>query len=274
MHELQPMNRRLSALLLGLGWLLMLINSARAEVRIFDLQHRSAPELVPIVSPLLGSDGGVSALDNRLIVRADPKTLSEIARLVVKLDTAPRQLLITVRQGSHDRQQDAAAPSAGQGSRLVAQTQGGGEDAQRHDLQQVQVLEGQRAIIQISERLPLPERLDFEGRRPAWSMRSLTYRSMSVGFEVIPHLQDDRFTLELAPHQDTFTQQGYRIQQRGISSRVTGRLGQWLEVGGTLGEQALQATGASQVVESRQDEAYRVWVKVDEMGRVPDKPAP
>jgi len=124
LHELRPVNRRLSALLLVLGWLLMQADSARAEVRIFDLQHRSAPELVPIVSPLLGSDGGVSALDNRLIVRADPKTLNEIARLVIKLDTPPRQLLITVRQGSHDRQQDAATQSAGQGWRIMAQTQG------------------------------------------------------------------------------------------------------------------------------------------------------
>lgn len=273
LHELRPVNRRLSALLLVLGWLLMQADSARAEVRIFDLQHRSAPELVPIVSPLLGSDGGVSALDNRLIVRADPKTLSEIARLVIKLDTPPRQLLITVRQGSHDRQQDAATQSVGR-SRLVAQTQGGGEDAQRHDLQQVHVLEGQRAIIWISERLPLPERLDFDGRRPAWPRPTLTYRSVSVGFEVVPHLQDDRFTLDLTPHQDTFSQQGYRIQQRGISSTVSGRLGQWLEVGGNFDQAALQATGAGQVVESRQDEAYRVWVKVDEMGGAPGRSAP
>jgi len=47
---------------------------------------------------------------------------------------------------------------------------------------------------------------------------------VSVGFEVVPHLQDDRFTLDLTPHQDTFSQQGYRIQQRGISSTVSGRL--------------------------------------------------
>jgi type II secretory pathway component GspD/PulD (secretin) len=240
-----------------------------AEVRIFNLQHRPAGELLPIIRPLVGANGGVSALDNRLIVRADPATLAEVEKILTELDIAPHQLVISVRQGNSKEQQarqlDAQGRWSQKGVRIVAETEDGSDRGDRVGIQQVRVLEGQPAIIRVGELLPVPGLINRDGRHGSLWVDNVSYQPVTVGFEVIPHLQGDQFTLELAPHQDSLANQGYRIQQRSITSTVSGHLGQWLEVGGSLSESTRAATGLAYEVESRQRDEYRVWVKVDEI---------
>lgn len=252
---------------IGILGMLALAGTAWAEVRIFNPQHRPAGELVPIIRPLVGASGGVSALDNRLIVRADPATLAEIEKLLTALDIAPRQLIITVRQGNSDQQEaqqlDAHGRWSQEGVHIVAETTDGSDRGDRAGIQRVRVLEGQPATIRIGELLPVPGLIDINRRHGSLRVDDVTYQPVTVGFEVIPHLQGDQFTLELAPHQDSLANQGYRIQQRSISSTIAGRLGQWLEVGGALSQSTRAATGLAYEMESRQRDEYRVWVKVD-----------
>jgi hypothetical protein len=260
---------RIRLLFIGIIGMLTLAGAAWAEVRIFNLQHRPAGELAPIIKPLIGARGGVSALDNRLIVRADPVTLAEIEKLLTELDTAPRQLIITVRQGNSEQQEaqqlDAQGRWSRQGARIVAETEDDSDRGTRAGIQRVQVLEGQSATIQISELLPVPGLIDINRGHGSLYVGDVTYQPVTVGFEVIPHLQGEQFTLELAPHQDSLAHQGYRIQQRDIASTISGRLGQWLEVGGALSESTRAGTGLVYEIKSRQRDEYRVWVKVDEM---------
>jgi len=261
--------RTILLMLIAIIGALTLAGMALAEVRIFNLQHRPAGELVPIIKSLVDANGGVSALDNRLIVRADPATLAEVEKILTELDISPRQLIISVRQGNSNQQQarqlDAQGRWSQKGVRIVAETEDGSDRGDRAGIQQVRVLEGQPAIILIGELLPVPGLISRDGRHDSHWAGNVTYQPVTIGFEVIPHLQGDQFTLELVPHQDSLANQGYRIQRRSIASTISGRLGQWLEVGGALSESTYAATGLAYEVESRQRDEYRVWVKVDEI---------
>src|SRR6185436_17525979 len=62
------------------------------------VRNRPAEDLVPVLEPLVGPGGSVTAFGSRLIVKAAPAALREIKGLVAKLDVVPRSLWITVRQ--------------------------------------------------------------------------------------------------------------------------------------------------------------------------------
>src|SRR5690606_201176 len=79
-----------------------------------------------------------------------------------------------------------------------------------------------------------------------------------TGFHVIPRLSGDTVFLEIA------TEEAGRESQR-IATTVSGRLGEWLEMGGaasaaTRDERGLLSAGRQHLAEVR-----RVWVKVEEL---------
>ena len=87
-------------MILACGLLLLLTVGARAEqttLEMLALQHRPAAELIPIIHPLVGNQGAVTGTGYQLIVRATPANLAQIRKALRVLDTAPRNLLITVR---------------------------------------------------------------------------------------------------------------------------------------------------------------------------------
>jgi hypothetical protein len=83
---------------------------ARADetvLKVIPLKNRPAADLVPVLAPIAGPEGSVTALETRLVVRATPQALARIEALLRTLDTPLRSLVISVSQG-------VATTSAGQ----------------------------------------------------------------------------------------------------------------------------------------------------------------
>jgi type II secretory pathway component GspD/PulD (secretin) len=84
------------------------------------------------------------------------------------------------------------------------------------------------------------------------SGQSRTYAQAGTGFAVMPRISGNNVTLDIAAQQEAFTRGGAVQGGRAVST-VSGRLGEWLELGGssrdgvTVGER-------------------RIWVKVEEAG--------
>jgi len=95
--------------------------------------------------------------------------------------------------------------------------------------QRLQVLEGGQAYISAGETRP--------------------YAQANSGFSVVPRVSGDTVSLEIAAQQEAFARGG-AIRGQQASSTVSGRLGEWLELGGTS-----SAAAASR----------RIWVKVEEL---------
>jgi type II secretory pathway component GspD/PulD (secretin) len=229
---------------------------AQQRLQVIELQHRRAEELLPVLRPLVAPDGSISAMDYKLVVRASEAQIADLRRVAATLDVAARQLLISVRQVAAD---DSRRRSAGVSGSVPGTVRGevsdqrsrGGGDA----VQQVRVLEGSDAVIQVGQSLP------YAARTPGGGAQ-VDYQDVLTGFRVRPRLQGSRVELEIRPQQDTPGPDG-SINVRNMASTVSGPLGQWFEIGSAVQQASQRSRGLTRREESSQDSSSRVEVKVE-----------
>ena len=74
--------------------------SAQEKIEVITLNYRSAEQILPLIQPMVGKDGAVTGLQNRLVIRASAQNLAQIKKVIATLDTQARNLMITVRQNT------------------------------------------------------------------------------------------------------------------------------------------------------------------------------
>ena len=266
-----------------------------AELEIIALKHRSAEEVLPVIRPLLDKNAVASGMNYQLILRTSPRNLEEIKRLLESIDVAPRRLKITVLQNVDSetvarltevsgnvglsRNARIAVPGSGDSRGLNVEL-GQGQDRLKarvistrsledeRNTQQLQVLEGNRALVRSGQSVPVPQRQVIHYQWGTQVIDSTQYQEVDSGFYVLPRISGDRVTLEISAQNDALVpgsgdQPAMRVQQ--ASSTVSGRLGEWLEVGG-LGQQkdhgdsTISTRGSSRTSEQR-----NVLIKVEEV---------
>lgn len=281
-----------------LVWLLILPAFAFAnELEIIALKHRSAEEVLPIIRPLLDRDAVASGMNYQLILRTSPRNLAQIKKLLESIDTSPRNLKITVMQnvdsetvarltelsGSVGVGRDArvSVPGSGNTSGLNVEAGQGQDRLRAHVIstrsleddrktQQLQVLEGNRALVHSGQSVPVPQRQVIQHPWGTQVIDSTQYQEVSSGFYVLPRINGDRVTLEitaqndsLAPNQPAGNFPNTRIQQ--TSTTVSGRLGEWLVVGGAGQQRNIDDSTISTRSLSDTREQRNVLIKVEEI---------
>ncbi len=272
---------------------LLLLSTAvvRADstvLKVIPLKHRPAADLVPVLAPLAGPEGSVTSLDTRLVVKATPQALAEIEKALVALDTPLRSLLILVSQGVASTSQAQAggvggtvsgggttvtvSPPAAGGTTTVETRSGrtvvrgalGAESSSSTDdvTQQIRTLEGHPALIRVGRSQPF----NTVGVVPAPGgsavVAGTAFAESGTGFHVRPRLAGDLVTLELWA--ENTRGEGPVVVGQDLRTTVTGRLGQWIEVGSALRQaetRAREILGASYRAVS---EERSVRLRVDE----------
>jgi type II secretory pathway component GspD/PulD (secretin) len=282
-----------AALLMVTGWVL-----AQATVlEVIPLRYRTAQEVIPIIQPMLPRDASVSGLQGQLIVRTTPANLEEVRRILASIDTAPRQLLITVRQDADiDRSRSSAEVSGSVGGdhgRVTVppasrNTRGGnviireGDDHLRGNVmegrsvesdrntQSVRVMEGREAYISTGQSVPVRtrqvRRVVINGQLVEQVVDGTQYRDLATGFYVLPRIAGDRITLDISPQRESLSRQvrgGVNVQS--VVTTVSGRLGDWMEIGGISQDASGQRTVLLGRSTSSVRDNRRVLVKVDEV---------
>lgn len=278
-------------------WLALLLPTVAAagELEIINLRHRSAEDVLPVIRPLLEKDDVASGMNYQLILRTSPQNLEQVKKLLESIDVAPRRLKITVLQNADSetvarltgvsgdiglsREARVAVPDSGgsgglnvelgQGQdRLKARVSSARALEDEHNTQQLQVLEGNRALVRGGQSVPVPQRQVIQGPWGTRVIDSVQYQEIGSGFYVLPRVNGDRVTLEISTQNDALVPDGgdypvMRVQQ--ASSTLSGRLGEWMEVGG-LGQQkdhdnsTLSTRGTSRIGEQR-----KVLIRVEEV---------
>lgn len=234
---------------------------AAGIMEVFPLKYRSAEEVIPAIQPFLDRDSAISNMQGKLIIRTSPGNMQEIRRLLDTIDTAPRRLMITVRQdvdraterrlrelsgqaGSEDAHV-VISSNAGSSSGVIMQGQQGDTHLRAQvinsrslendkNTQRLQVLEGNRAFIRVGQSLPIPTRGVIYSPQGVRVIENTQFRDATVGFSVLPRLNGDRVTIEVSPQRDSPNMQmpdTINIQQ--IVTSVSGKLGEWIDIGGT-----------------------------------------
>ena len=269
---------------------------AQTVVEVIPLQYRSGEQVIPVIRPLLGPDSSVSGFQNQMVIRATPAELAQVRRVLAGIDTAPRRLLITVRQDAgieRDRREAEISGSLGNDNARVtipgSGSRSGGNpalregddrlrarviDAQRSGssstTQSIQVLEGRSAFIRIGESRPVRsrqvERIIVNGQVVDRVVESAEYRNADTGFSVLPRLQGDIVTLDIDPRNDSFddARRGTINVQR-VTTTVSGRLGEWIDLGGVIDSRSDERSALLGRSNTRTDERRGVQVKVEEL---------
>jgi len=264
-------------------------------LEVIPLHYRMAEEIIPIIQPLLAREGSVSGFQGQLIVRTTPANLEEIKRILASLDTAPRQLVITVRQETDvERSRSSAEVSGSVGGdhgRVTIPGSGGtrggnvvlrdGDDPLRVNVlegtssetdrseQTVRVMEGREAFVRIGQSVPVRERqvqrTVVGGRVVEQVVEGAQYRDVASGFYVLPRVSGDRVTLDVSSQRESLSRRSAgNVNVQSLVTTVSGRLGEWMEIGG-VGQ---DASGRQAVLLGRSATASRdsrrVLIKVDE----------
>lgn len=258
------LKRSIGLLVTVLCWALVpAVAGAQSTVEVVPLKYRKSEQVIPVIQPLLGRDSSISGFQNQLVIRATPAELAQIRRVLADIDTAPKRLLITVRQDAdadRDRREAELSGSIGNdNTRIIVPGSGsrsGGNvvlrdgddrlrgrivDSQRSTSsstsQSIQVLEGYSAFIRIGESRPVPSRQVIRtivnGQVIDRVVEGTEYRNASTGFNVVPRVQGNRVTLDIDPQRESFddSRRGTVNVQRVVTT-VSGRLGEWMDLGG------------------------------------------
>lgn len=261
-------------------WLAALLACAAlpawADLEVLTLRHRPAAELLPVLEPHLAQGGHLSAMGDKLIVNTGAANLAELKRLLETLDRPARQLLISVRHEGDDTRQGAglgiAVPNEREDDRRDVLELGrarvwGTRELRRDRLgQQVRVSEGGTASISLGSRRPIPLRQVVIGPQGAILSETLVQRELSSGFTARPSLNGDRVSIEISPRRETAAADPLspgRTSQ--LSTTLTGRLGEWIPLGGVDETRATEDTAS--VVHSTRElrRDRRILLKVDEI---------
>jgi hypothetical protein len=273
-----PARRRFFLLALAL---LTCLTALADEFEIIDLHHRRADDVIPIVLPLLESGGAITGADDKLFVRSNPANLAQIREAVAAIDRPQRQLLITVGQGSGaardgtsvrgsatigsgDVQVGVNRPPAGESGATVI-TRSRSVQTDQQNTSSIRALEGTEAYISIGQSVPFTSGTVTTGRYAPVVQQSTSFRDVTSGFYATARVSGDLVTLEISSRQQAYRPRDETIDIKGATSVVTGRLGEWMELGAVREAQSGSSSGLLVWGRHTGSSEYSARVKVDEI---------
>lgn len=267
-----------------LPFLLLLIwgplSLAGHPLEIIELKSSLPEEILPAIQPLLEPDESISAARHVLLLRAAPDRTQEIRRIIEQLDRPARKLMITVSRGAsgrfeQDRFSAGADVRAGEGSLVIGRPprRGGAEvrfgegevvSSETGD-QRIQTLEGRPAFIHSGSSIAVPERTTLIRGGTIVTQRTTSYRDALQGFYVVPRLAGDQVTLEIHQQYDQPGPGRGTVRLQHADSVVSGRLGDWISLGGISNEVRQEGRSLSGHGSRQSSQALDLRVRVTEL---------
>ena len=237
----------LLVVLIGLV-LTSLITQAETEFKIITLQHRFASDLLPTITPMVGAEGTATGTQNQSILRATPERMREIESIVQTLDAERVNRRITVSNSNNIQSQNDRTEARGtirrgnisiSNDRRVAPNSGridiesNTSSTYRNSNQSINVLDGERAYISNGQIVPFTQEWINVSRRYVQIDRFTDWREVTTGFAVRPRTIGDQVELDITPRISSLNKQGY-IDFESLTTTVRVRLGDWVNIGGTM----------------------------------------
>lgn len=219
---------------------------AQTELRVFTLQHHFAKDLYSVITPLVGEEGTVTGMNNQLIVRATPAQLLEIESVIAAMDVPRANRKITVasnrnQQSTYNNTELSGNVNIGNvtiGNRQRGQ--GASIDVTRQQNQSsqnsqqfIQVVDGQRAFIQVGTLVPFTQDWLLITKRYTQLTRTTDWLEVSTGFAVSPRTIGNQVEVEVTPRITNIRSQ-QSIDFETLTTVVRVNLGEWINIGQTM----------------------------------------
>jgi hypothetical protein len=221
---------------------------AETEFKIITLQHQFADNLLPIIAPMVGVDGTATGIQNQLILRASPDRMREIQATVQQLDIAKVNRRITINTSNNSQSQLNRSEVRGKinidnitiGNNRNANANSGTiilernrNNSESNSSQFLNVLDGERAFIQIGKIVPFTQDWVNITRRYVQIERVTDWRNITTGFAVRPRTLGNQVELEITPRIASLNNQGI-VDFEELSTILRISLNEWVDIGGTM----------------------------------------
>lgn len=255
------------------------------EMKVFQLENRTAEELVPILSAVVSEQVRLSGTGDQLVVRGPDDEIAMISKALTDLDRLPEQLRITVRQSRRTSGAGKSWSSSGsidgkRGSVSIGTQSGAGGNSlstggshrignvEKAQEQSIQVLDGERGYVMVGRDEPFTTGMRaFAGNVFNYGSVDVEYRKVGTGFWVLPKLQGDQVRLELTPQMEGLDSAAARktveFQQFTTVSRVP--LGVWTNISGSVADSSQAGRAILSYKAGQKDELRELWVLVDKL---------
>ena len=262
------------------------------KIETIPMQNRQVEDVIPILKPLVVEGGTVTGINNKLIVKTTPSNLKQIKQVLAQIDNAPRRLMISVKQdvdGNLNAQESAVSgryntgditvksPDTGREGTIIQGKDSDGNVVRYRQLEtrsrledrntfRVQALEGHPAFISTGQSIPIPNQTAFVTGSGVVVQDGVEYRDVESGFYVFPRLQGDNVTLLISPELSRISpNQAAIFDIQKVETTVSGRLGEWIPVGGVT-EDFNDSSKRNLISTKRRGQEQRnVLVKVEEI---------
>lgn len=252
-------------------FLLICLPLRAQQLEIIQLQSKTADEVLPTLLPLVEPGGTLNGMNDQLFLRTSARNRAEIHKVLAAIDRPLRRLIIRVAENREA--EDASRGAAVRGQVVLGSTQHADVGARVWDTrsvrgenasQMVQTVEGGQAFIQIGRSLPLPMRQVVLGPGGAVINEVVVYRDIGRGFYAIPRVNGQRVTVEISQQADSARGYGGAIDTQRLGTTISGRLGEWMELGGG-GRQAMRETSGMAVSTGDARDSRSLWLMVEEV---------
>jgi type II secretory pathway component GspD/PulD (secretin) len=241
------------------------------QMEIIQLKSKSVEDVLPALLPLVEPGGTLTGMNNQLFLKASPRNRADIKRALAAIDTPARRLIIHVSQNRQAEDNSRGAEASGQV--VLGSTRRSGGEARVWDTksvrgesaaQMVQTVEGGQAFIQVGRSLPIPMRQVSIGPGGAVINETMVYQDVGRGFYAVPRVNGSHVTLDIS--QQAVSQGGYgSINSQRLSTTVSGRLGEWIELGGSGRQASGNQGGALGLSSSDARDNRSIWLMVEEV---------
>jgi type II secretory pathway component HofQ len=268
---------------------LLLLSTAQADsLTVIQLHNRPAEEIMPIVKPMLAAGEVLTGQGFKLFLRASSETLEQVEAMIDVLDAAAKMLQISVTQGSRQdlealridanlkieggnssvdigSRSDNSAGNINYNSGNVS----GGVDAsatrvRRHNkpVHRLRVSEGREGYIETGEQIPY---LTGVSRiMPGTTVGSSEYKNVTTGFYVLARIHGDSVTLQISPFKNSLSNTNAgSINTQSANTVISGRIGEWLEIGGVSEESSGSQSGIGSYGSSQGRKTDHIWIRAD-----------
>ncbi len=256
------------------GILFLLLSLSQATfaqgVEVIPVQYRSAEDVASQIKALYPEQQvQVVGRYQQLTVRADEQTIDEIKQLVMSLDTAPHQFLISVSgnaNSQHNRSEvsgsiSTSPHSSSSNNTVTVKAQNKTYKTRGSGSQVIRVLEGHSAYISAGQKKPVRDRQRVNGQ---W-VNDVSYIDMTSGFYVEPRLiGSDQVELKIRTQQNQASKQHYNeIDTATTDSVQIVKLGEWSTIGGTYQDSQSNNGGISYSTQRQSIDNQSLTIKVE-----------
>lgn len=260
--------------------LLLFSMSALAQpAEIINLRNRPADEITPVIRPFLKPGDALTGTDYQLIIRTDPQNLAAIKDFVAKLDKAPAQLLVSVKNTGQVNSADSGVNVGGtignDGRRIIINDSGGSENiyieagrsetaGNRQQNPQIRVTEGRPALIYTGISVPVKSQQRLRQGNRVIEQQRVEYRNVQSGLYVTARLNGNEVALDIEPQQQSLGEAGV-INTFSLSTTLRGKLGEWMPLGEVTESSITQSSRLGGATSNRAESRNNVMIKVEKI---------